>query len=206
MQKLFSQELRFQSEDGKGFGDWKEKKLGEVFEILQRPIKKPIGNYLAIGIRSHFKGTFQKPESDPTKIEMETLYVVKENDLIVNITFAWEGAVAIANKKDSEGLVSHRFPTYKNNEDLLYINFFRYLYINDKFKNELELISPGGAGRNRVLKKADFLKIQFNFPEKKEQIKIANFLSSLDEKINHTQTEISKTEVWKKGLLQKMFV
>jgi type I restriction enzyme S subunit len=28
------------------------------------------------------------------------LYEVKEDDLIVNITFAWEQAIAIANKKD----------------------------------------------------------------------------------------------------------
>jgi type I restriction enzyme, S subunit len=31
---------------------------------------------------------------------MEELFVVKENDLVVNITFAWEQAVAIASKED----------------------------------------------------------------------------------------------------------
>ncbi|MBK9023558.1 MAG: restriction endonuclease subunit S [Saprospiraceae bacterium] len=49
-------------------------------------------------------------------------------------------------------------------------------------------------------------KYKINLPIKEEQTLIANFLSSIDEKINHTQTEITKTEVWKKGLLQKMFV
>jgi type I restriction enzyme, S subunit len=39
-----------------------------------------------------------------------------------------------------------------------------------------------------------------------EQTAIASFLSALDEKINQTQRQIEKTEVWKKGLLQKMFV
>jgi type I restriction enzyme S subunit len=40
----------------------------------------------------------------------------------------------------------------------------------------------------------------------KEQIKIANFLSAIDEKINHCQLQIEKTENWKKGLLQQLFV
>ena len=37
---------------------------------------------------------------------------VLENDLVVNITFAWAGAIAIVKKEDDGGLVSHRFPTY----------------------------------------------------------------------------------------------
>ncbi len=37
------------------------------------------------------------------------------------------------------------------------------------------------------------------------QSKIGNFLSAIDDKINHCEAQIEKTEVWKKGLLQKMF-
>jgi type I restriction enzyme S subunit len=43
-------------------------------------------------------------------------------------------------------------------------------------------------------------------PSLSEQTKIANFLSAIDDKINHCQVQIEKMEVWKKGLLQKMFV
>ncbi|MDA3860205.1 MAG: restriction endonuclease subunit S [Melioribacteraceae bacterium] len=206
MQKFFSQELRFKDNNGNNFPAWEEKKLGDIFALKLRPTPKPNGLYKAIGVRSHFKGTFQKHESDPSKIKMDTLYFVKENDLVVNITFAWEGAVAIVTKSDENGLVSHRFPTYLNDKKQLLIDFFRHLYPSSKFKNNLVLISPGGAGRNRVLKKTDFLKIIFNIPCLPEQSKIANFLSSLDAKINTVQSEIEKTDSWKKGLLQKMFV
>ncbi|MBL0119909.1 MAG: restriction endonuclease subunit S [Saprospiraceae bacterium] len=57
-----------------------------------------------------------------------------------------------------------------------------------------------------VLISENFLNIGLILPSHSEQTLIANFLSSIDEKINHTQSEITKTEVWKKGLLQKMFV
>ena len=70
----------------------------------------------------------------------------------------------------------------------------------------MELISPGGAGRNRVMNKADFLKLKWVFPSLPEQHKIASFLTAIDKKIEQVSTQLEKTKAWKKGLLQKMFV
>jgi len=52
----------------------------------------------------------------------------------------------------------------------------------------------------------DYSKEVIQVPSLGEQTKIANFLSAIDKKINHTQTQIEKAEQWKKGLLQQMFV
>jgi len=187
------------------YENWERKSLGSVFSNIVRSIPKPTANYTSLGIRSHFKGTFQRIDSDPSKIEMDTLFVVKENDLIVNITFAWEGAVAIATKNDENGLVSHRFPTYINDKNQLLIDFFRYIYPTKEFKSKLELISPGGAGRNRVLKKSDFLKLFLYLPSQAEQQKIASFLTSVDDKLNQLKQKKSLLEQYKKGVMQKFF-
>ncbi len=48
--------------------------------------------------------------------------------------------------------------------------------------------------------------VKLNIPTSAEQTKIANFLSAIDDKITHTQKQIEKAEVWKKGLMQQMFV
>ena len=39
-----------------------------------------------------------------------------------------------------------------------------------------------------------------------KQTKIANFITAIDEKINKVDEQINQTELWKKGLLQQMFV
>jgi type I restriction enzyme S subunit len=185
--------------------NWEIKSLGSILSNIVRPVPKPTSNYTSIGIRSHFKGTFQRTDSDPSKIDMDTLFVVMENDLIVNITFAWEGAVAIATKSDEKGLVSHRFPTYINDKNQLLIDFFRYIYPTKEFKSKLELISPGGAGRNRVLKKGDFLKLFFYIPSLPEQQKIASFLIQVDTKLTQLKQKKSLLEQYKKGVMQKIF-
>lgn len=206
MQQLFSGQLRFKDENGKDYSEWKDRKFGDVLNLQLREILKPHDNYLAIGIRSHVKGTFQKPDSDPSKIAMDKLFVVKENDLIVNITFAWEGAIAIAKKEDDGGLVSHRFPTYTFNSRYLLREYFAQVIIDKRLRMILDLISPGGAGRNRVLSKKEFLKIDWSFPCIEEQEKIANFLSSIDSKIESTSQQMNQTQSFKKGLLQQLFV
>ena len=212
MQKLFSVKadgrpsLRFKTSEGNNFADWEVKTLGEVANLNVRQINKPKNKYLAIGIRSHCKGTFQKPFSDPSKIAMDKLFVIKEDDLIVNITFAWEGAIAIVKKEDEGGLVSHRFPTYTFNKEISFSSFFKYIIVEKRFRSELDLISPGGAGRNRVMNKKDFVKIKINLPHIEEQTKIANFLSAIDDKITNCELLITKAEQYKKGLLQQMFV
>jgi type I restriction enzyme S subunit len=51
-----------------------------------------------------------------------------------------------------------------------------------------------------------FSEIELPLPSLPEQTKIANFLTAIDEKINKVDAQIKQTELWKKGLLQQMFV
>jgi type I restriction enzyme S subunit len=198
--------LRFKDDDGLDFPEWEIKKLEDFLILEFREVEKPRELYLAIGIRIHCKGTFQKPEANPEKNAMDNLFQVKESDLIVNITFAWEGAIAIVKKEDNNGLVSHRFPTYVFKEEVTNATFFQYIFIQPRFREKLELISPGGAGRNRVMSKKGFLKIKCEIPTVPEQTKIANFLTALDDKISHNQTQLHAVRHYKQGLLQQLFV
>ena len=74
IQQLFSQTLRFQDDNGQDFPDWEEISLKNFLILKSRPINTPKESYHALGVRSHFKGLFNKFDSDPNKISMETLY------------------------------------------------------------------------------------------------------------------------------------
>ena len=73
---------------------------------------------------------------------------------------------------------------------------------------EIEKVAQEGARNHGLLNigVSDFFDLNLIIPSLPEQTKIANFLSALDEKINGVQLQIEKMEIWKKGLLQSMFV
>ena len=189
----------------KGFtDDWEQRKLSELLEKYEDPVDTPTGGYERVGIRSHAKGTFHSYVEEGKALEAAKMHRVAADKFILNITFAWEHAVAITDEEDAGKLVSHRFPQFSFDEKLK-SHFFKYLMLDRKFREYLELCSPGGAGRNRVLKITDMMKYEISLPSVAEQIKIGEYFDNLDNLITLHQRKCDETKELKKYMLQKMF-
>ena len=150
-----------------------------MVEKYEDPIDTPTDGYMRLGIRSHAKGTFHSYVEKGKELETAKMFRVAANNFIVNITFGWEHAVAITDESDAGKLVSHRFPQYSFENGMIPM-FFKYLILDENFKHHLELSSPGGAGRNRVLKLNDMLEYKMKFPCEDEQRKLASYFDDLD--------------------------
>ena len=184
--------------------EWRIGKLSDVLHNEQRPVPKPDKPYWRLGVKSWAKGTFHAYVDDPSTVDMGELYVVKEKDLVVNITFAWEHAIALAKKEDEGLLVSHRFPTYMFDDGNV-PEFYQAVFGQPFFKDLLDNISPGGAGRNRVLNRKDFLNLPCYIPPIEEQRKIAEILATCDRVIQLKQKLLDELKKLKKVCLEKMF-
>ena len=207
LQKLFPKngeqfpELRFP-----GFTDaWEQRKLGELFDRYESRVETPHDGYWRLGLRSHCKGTFHTYVEPGSELETSDMNIVKAGNFILNITFAWELALAITDSDDDGKLVSHRFPQFKPKRNLL-IKFFKHTLSNNKFKHHLQLASPGGAGRNKVLKINEMLKFELLFPNMEEQLAITKILEDFDNLITLHQHKLEHLQLQKKALLQQMFV
>lgn len=207
LQKMFPQngakvpEIRF---DGFTY-DWEQRKLSELLEKYEDPVETPHDGYERVGIRSHAKGTFHSFVEPGKELDTAKMYRVAADKFILNITFAWEHAVAITDNNDAGKLVSHRFPQFSFNPKLK-PHFFKYLMLDKKFREHLELSSPGGAGRNRVLKISDMLKYEIKLPSIEEQIKIGKYFDNLDHLITLHQRKCDELKKMKKYMLQNMFI
>lgn len=206
-EKLFAkQNAPFPENRFSGFnGDWEICSMRDIVFPYSDPVPTPHDGYERLGIRSHGKGTFYSYVGPGAELETAQMHKVAANKMIVNITFAWEHAVAVTDENDAGKLVSHRFPQFSLSEGL-HPRFLHYLILDERFRHHLFLASPGGAGRNRVLKIDEMMEYQVRIPRYEEQEKIADFLDSLVELTQLYAMRLEKLKNIKAACLEGMFV
>jgi type I restriction enzyme S subunit len=187
MQKLFSQEVRFKNEDGSNFPDWEEKILGEIAQkkssnISANTLVDNFGEFKIYGASGYLQNI------DFYREEEAYISIVKDG--------AGVGRTLLCEAKSSVlGTLDTIKPKGDNNLEFLYslinqIQFTKYI--------------TGSTIPHIYFK--DYSKEKMKIPKSKEQQKIADFLSSIDTSIDKISNQINDSVVFKKGLLQKMFV
>jgi type I restriction enzyme S subunit len=81
----------------------------------------------------------------------KNLFLLKEGDFILQVTFAWEGAVAVVSAAEDGMYGSTRYPTFRVDESRCDPQFLLHYFKTHEGIQQLVNICPGSAGRNRVL-------------------------------------------------------
>jgi type I restriction enzyme S subunit len=189
MQKIFSQELRFKDVNGNEFPDWEEKILSELLDYVQ-PTK-----YLVAS--TEYDDSYKTPVLTAGKSFIlgytnETFGIYdKKLPLIIFDDFTTAIQFVDFPFKAKSSAMKLLVPKKGSN---IYFIFEAMQLIN---------YSIGGHERHWISK---YSKIEIPVPCAKEQNKISDFLSTINDKISRTQAQIEQTQQYKKGLLQNMFV
>ncbi|MEI6035699.1 MAG: hypothetical protein WCS65_15650 [Verrucomicrobiae bacterium] len=126
--------------------------MREVAPLVRRPVKiEDDKEYPELGVRSFGRGTFHKPALSAVELGDKRIFWITPGDLVFNIVFAWEGAIAIASKDDAGRVGSHRFLTCVVDPEIATANFLHFYFLTEEGLKTLGEASPGGAGRNRTL-------------------------------------------------------
>ena len=126
--------------------------MAEISPLVRRPVDvHPDQSYPELGVRSFGRGTFHKPALEGMEVGSKKLFRIRRGDLLFNIVFAWEGAVAVAREADDGRVGSHRFLTCLPDPGTATNDFLRFYFLTPEGLRKLEEASPGGAGRNRTL-------------------------------------------------------
>ena len=212
MQKLFSQELRFKDENGEEYPKWEKKKLCDI-GVFKNGINKSNEDFGFGYPFINLMDVFGKPTISNLKLDLVNanekelqLYDLKKGDVLF---------IRSSVKKEGVGetsLILEDLPNtvfiwflirFRDEKHRLNLNFKKYCFAHKKFRESLISLSTTSANTN--INQVSLNDLEISLPTIPEQNKIANFLSSIDKKISHTQTQIQQTEQYKKGLLQKMF-
>jgi type I restriction enzyme S subunit len=196
MQKIFSQQIRFKDDNGKEFPKWEKKKLGEVCDCLDN-FRQPLNDAERQKMQGDipYWGANNIMDYVNDYIFDETIVLLAEdggnfNDYMTR---------PIANISFGKCWVNNHTHVLRGKSNLSN----EFLFYSLVHKDITGFVS---GGTRTKLTKGEMFKIPINTPFLTEQSKIANFLSAIDDKINHTRKQIEKAEVWKKGLMQQMFV
>ena len=201
MQKIFSQEIRFKDDNGEDYPEWEEKTLGNYINFLTGypfnskkfneekrgvPLIR-IRNLLDSNISTYYEG------------EYENKYIIKREDILIGM----DGDFNVVKWKNNGALLNQRIVKVFSKNNLELCNTFLYYILEKPIKN-INLKTFSTTVKHLSVK--DIEKIIVNLPILKEQEKIANFLSDIDNKIENIEKELEGLKEFKKGLLQQMFV
>ena len=186
---------------------WGVVPTNKVLKTIKKAVNvEPNTEYREIGIKSHGKGIFHKKLVQGNKLGNKRVFWVEEKCFIVNIVFAWEQAIAMTSENERGLIASHRFPMYKPKNDLISLGYLLAFYQSPRGKFQLNLASPGGAGRNKTLGQKEFAQSLIPLPTIYEQQKIAEILSTWKRGIKLKEKLIAEKKEFKRELMKKLFV
>ena len=191
MQKLFTQQLRFKSNDGTDFPAWEEKKVIDFAKV-----------------DTGANNTQDKVEDGPYPFYVRSPIIYRSNKYI----FDFPEAVLTVGDGVGTGKVFHYVQGKFDCHQRVYVihdfenvlGKYFYFYFSEKFYARVKPMSA----KNSVdsVRREMITDMKIPIPCKTEQQKIAECLSSMDSLIQTQQKVVTTWQQRKKALLQQMFV
>lgn len=201
MQQLFSQKIRFKNEDGQAFPDWESKPLSKVLEEHKK--KSTIENEFEV-LTSSRNGLLKQTDyyGDGRLTERSNIgFHVIPTDYVTYRSRSDDRKFFFnINDLGETGVISHYYPVFrmKNGQNKFFVELTRH---------HSHVFGKYAVGTSQVVLSFKALcEIKFPLPCLEEQQKIAQFLQSIDKKIDAVADQVEQTKQFKKGLLQQMFV
>ncbi|MCO4097053.1 restriction endonuclease subunit S [Macrococcoides canis] len=203
MQKIFSQELRFKDENGEEYPEWDKCRLEEICTLTMgfTPSTKneEFWNgdlpWLSIaGMNSKYTSNGSKNISE---IAIKNKKIVKKGTLLMSFKLSIGNLTILKEDMYTNEAICHF--NWNNNSIL---NEFVYYYLKT-----IDIKSYGSrAAKGITLNSENLNSILIEKPAIKEQNKIANMLSKLDEKIEKQKLKLLNCNKRKTELLRKVLI
>ena len=188
MQQLFDQTIRFKNDNGEPFEQWEGKRLGDCCKIttgkLDANAMVENGNYRFYTCAKNYY------QIDKFAFDTEAL-LISGNGANLGYIHYYKG----------------KFNAYQRtyvldgfDENIMFVKCFLDAFLSNRINLEKK------EGNTPFIVLSTLSEMSILIPTLPEQAKIANFLSTIDEKIALNEEKKSTLEMWKTGLLQQMFV
>ena len=194
MQKLFSQQIRFKADDGSEFGEWESILVKDIFDVTRGQVLA-VSNTAAVADTDYKYPVFSSQTKQKGLMGFYKEYLFEDA-----LTWTTDGANAgDVNFRKGKFYCTNVCGVLLSKKG--YANLCIAEILNRVTRKYVSYVG------NPKLMNNVMSEIPITIPRDiEEQTKIANFLSTIDQKIEVVAQQIEQAKQWKKGLLQQMFV
>jgi len=126
--------------------------MAEVAPLVRREVEiEATREYTEIGVRSFYNGIFHRRTMPGSEFSWQSLFWVKEGDLVFSNLMAWERAIAVAEAHDEGTVGNHRMLTCEVNPKLATPGFLMAYFRTYEGFSSIVGHSPGTIARNKTL-------------------------------------------------------
>ncbi len=215
-EKIFSQKLRFRDGKGNEFAEWEDKTLGEIGNFQTSSIDKLIRDNEKIVFLINYMNVYRHENINSKTVKLFQIVSAKDSQ-IENCNLK-KGDILFTPSSETADDIGHSVVISENLEntvfsyhlmrfrpniklDILYSHYFCNI---PTVLNQLSKLATGSTRFTISVK--SFSSVKIKLPTLSEQTKIANFLSSIDRKIETEKEILTQYQSQKKYLLQNLFI
>jgi type I restriction enzyme, S subunit len=199
--------LRFTNDNGYSFPDWKTLKLGDVAKCKKgknkdESITRVLTNSAVHGVVDQ-RDYFHKDIA--VKGNLEGYYIVDEGDYVYNPRVSTTAPVGpISKNKLGKGVMSPLYTVFRFNSENN--DFYEQFFKSSNWHQYLRAVSNTGARHDRMsISAPDFISMPVPSADEKEQKKITDCLSSIDELVIAHNQKLEALKSHRKSLMQQLF-
>jgi len=180
-------------------GEWKEVKLGDIFDERNETNRDDLPLLSITGD----KGVIYQSESDKRDISNDDKSKYKRicpNDIGYNTMRMWQGRSALSS---IEGIVSPAYTVVTPHKNVD-VRFMAMLIQQPRVVYDFWTHSQGLVSDTLNCKYPDFCQVKVRIPSKEEQTAIADMLYEFDKQIYIANEKLARLQSQKRGLMQQL--
>ena len=214
MQNIFSQEIRFKDDQGKEYPEWEERTLKVVSKIINGVVfakgeatTSPEKNRIPV-LRAGNIGDTLNLQKNLIWLNSKSVMHKQLLQLADIVMCSSSGSKLLVGKNaplriNWKGTVGAFCSIIRTNSAICDADYLAYYLGSPEFRKWTQLAYGSNIKNIKTTELENYL---VPLPSYEEQQKIASFLLSIDRTIKLISEQIEKTQEFKKGLLQQMFV
>ena len=186
-------------------GEWGKKNIDDVLIEVSRPVEmKDEDEYSLVIVKRRYEGIISRGRILGKAIKVKSQFTLEKDDFLISKRQIVHCACGLVSGQFEGSIVSNEYSILRARNGLN-IRFFNYFCQQPSVRKSFLECSIGIVIEKMLFRLEDWMKRKFFFPTIREQQKIADCLTSVDELITARSRRIDALKAHKTGLMQQLF-